>query len=219
MIGSLFGPAAVGKDTVLNELTKNSNYYRMVNNTTRQPRSGEQEGIDYHFIDHSEHNRLISNGAYLTSNFAHGRYYGVELMEVKKAWHDNQIPVGHFGISDHLQLWRIQEEGDIEVRSVALLTKDFHSWEQRMRLRIAHKFIDETELYSRASSAYSELVFVGQNIGRFALVQSEVLAPTVLAVDCYYQSGESTSVQPSLVDNLIEDFDYFIKHSRCDNNE
>ena len=221
MIGTLFGPAAVGKDTVLNELTKNSNlYYKIVNNTTRQPRLGEQEGLDYHFIDRVYHDKLINNGAYLTSNFVHKRHYGVERTEVEKAWHNHQIPVGHFGINDHDQLWRIQEVEEIELRSVVLLTKDFNSWQQRMRLRIAQKFIDEAELHLRARSAYDELIFVCQNIGHFALIQSEVLAPTIFAVDHYYQTGESASVQPSRIDNLIEDFDYFIKRYSCgENNE
>lgn len=45
----LMGKAASGKDTLQKELV-NQGFERVVTATTRQPREGEQDGVDYHFF-------------------------------------------------------------------------------------------------------------------------------------------------------------------------
>ncbi|MDR0418248.1 MAG: hypothetical protein LBH08_02345, partial [Puniceicoccales bacterium] len=47
------GPAGIGKSTVCSRLVKNygSNLKRIVTATTREPRPGEIDGVDYCFID------------------------------------------------------------------------------------------------------------------------------------------------------------------------
>lgn len=44
-------PTCSGKTYILNQLVEKHGFNRIVSTTTRQARSGEKEGVDYHFID------------------------------------------------------------------------------------------------------------------------------------------------------------------------
>ena len=51
----LSGPSGVGKTTVAHRLlAKNINLSRVVTCTTRLPREGESDGVDYHFLEEKE---------------------------------------------------------------------------------------------------------------------------------------------------------------------
>ena len=55
----LSGPSGVGKSTVIAELfAQRSNIYFSVSYTTRQPRVGEQDGVNYNFVSREEFERI-----------------------------------------------------------------------------------------------------------------------------------------------------------------
>ena len=53
----VIGKAAVGKDTLVNELLKDNQYRKAISYTTRPKRAGEIDGKDYYFISLEEFNR------------------------------------------------------------------------------------------------------------------------------------------------------------------
>ena len=55
------GPAGSGKSTVLKELSKLSDYKFSLSATTRPPRDGEKNGLDYYFISKDEFFKKISD--------------------------------------------------------------------------------------------------------------------------------------------------------------
>ena len=56
----LSGPSGVGKSTVIAELfSQRSNIYFSVSYTTRQPRVGEQDGVNYNFVSREELERVM----------------------------------------------------------------------------------------------------------------------------------------------------------------
>ena len=58
----LSGPSGVGKSTVIAELfAQRSNIYFSVSYTTRQPRVGEQDGVNYNFVSREEFERMIAD--------------------------------------------------------------------------------------------------------------------------------------------------------------
>jgi len=81
------GPTAVGKGTVVRELLKLSdNIVLSVSATTRAPRPGEADGVDYYFLSHQEFDRMISDGEMLEYAIVHGtNKYGTPRKPVEDA--------------------------------------------------------------------------------------------------------------------------------------
>ena len=77
------GPSGCGKDTVIRELMRIDERVKLsVSCTTRAPREGEQEGVDYYFISEEEFRRRIEEGDILEYNFYAGNYYGTPVKEL-----------------------------------------------------------------------------------------------------------------------------------------
>ncbi|MGW1077391.1 guanylate kinase [Streptomyces sp. NPDC002537] len=72
----LSGPSGVGKSTVVAHMRKaHPEVWLSVSATTRKPRPGEQEGVQYFFVDDEEFDKLVANGELLEwAEFAGNRY-------------------------------------------------------------------------------------------------------------------------------------------------
>ncbi|GAA1907895.1 guanylate kinase [Streptantibioticus ferralitis] len=72
----LSGPSGVGKSTVVGYLRKvHPEVWLSVSVTTRKPRPGERDGVQYHFVDDDEFDKLVANGELLEwAEFAGNRY-------------------------------------------------------------------------------------------------------------------------------------------------
>lgn len=77
----LSGPSGVGKGTVRKELftQTNTNYEYSVSMTTRSPREGEVDGVDYFFKSREEFEALIKEGKLLEHAEYVGNYYGTPI--------------------------------------------------------------------------------------------------------------------------------------------
>ena len=72
------GPAGSGKTTLCERMVEEvENVERVVTCTTRQPREGERDGVDYHFLDDDQFDRAINTGAFLEWAKVHANRYGV----------------------------------------------------------------------------------------------------------------------------------------------
>ena len=79
-------PSGAGKDTVVKELMKNNPDSRWVSvsATSRAPREGEQEGVDYYYLSKEEFEQKIEEGYFLEyTNYA-GNYYGTPKEYIEK---------------------------------------------------------------------------------------------------------------------------------------
>ncbi len=71
------GPAGTGKGTVCKELLeRNKDILYSISATTRKPRTGEVDGVNYFFIDEEEFNRRIQKDEFLEYAYVHTNYYG-----------------------------------------------------------------------------------------------------------------------------------------------
>ena len=86
------GPSGVGKDTVIKRLLElDHNLRYSVSYTTRPPRPGEVDGVNYRFVSRNDFERLIREGAFLEHATYDGNLYGTpiaQLNEVRAAGHD-----------------------------------------------------------------------------------------------------------------------------------
>ena len=69
----LSGPTAVGKTTVVRRLrASHPELWISVSVTTRFPRPGEIDGVNYHFVDDATFDRMVAAGEFLEWAVVHG---------------------------------------------------------------------------------------------------------------------------------------------------
>ena len=86
-LGALYvvsGPSGAGKSTVCKLVRERLGINLSISATSRKPRNGEQEGVDYFFITTEEFERKIKNGDFLEYANVHGNYYGTLKSEVEE---------------------------------------------------------------------------------------------------------------------------------------
>lgn len=80
MLIVLYGPSGSGKTTIEKIFVKQYGFNRIVSHTTRKPRPGEQDGVDYYFVSEDEFNQ-IEMLEFVEYN---GNLYGASVQEFKK---------------------------------------------------------------------------------------------------------------------------------------
>ena len=81
----LSGPSGVGKSTVIAELfAQRSTIYFSVSYTTRQPRVGEQDGVNYNFVSREEFERMIADDELLEYAEYVDNYYGTSMKLIQE---------------------------------------------------------------------------------------------------------------------------------------
>ena len=92
MLIIISGPSGVGKDTIIDALRRREretgregDRHYVVTCTTRAPRNGERDGIDYHFVTRDEFLRIHADRGFLEANEVHGNWYGSPRDEVRRA--------------------------------------------------------------------------------------------------------------------------------------
>jgi guanylate kinase len=89
MVVIISGPSGVGKDTIIDALRRHHDrpeFDFIVTCTTRAPRSGEVNGVHYHFLSEAEFLALREAGQLLEANLVHGdHWYGTPRQAVCQA--------------------------------------------------------------------------------------------------------------------------------------
>lgn len=83
MLIVLSGPSGVGKDSILKLIMADRSDLKLsISYTTRKPRHGETDGVDYHFVSREEFEKLINDGEMLEYATYCGNYYGTRSFEI-----------------------------------------------------------------------------------------------------------------------------------------
>ena len=77
------GPSGAGKGTVCKELMKKYNYNVSVSATTRSPREGEVDGVNYYFLDEKSFEEKLKANEFLEYAKVYGNYYGTLRKQVE----------------------------------------------------------------------------------------------------------------------------------------
>jgi guanylate kinase len=92
MLVIISGPSGVGKDTIIDELHRRElaegrvgDRHYVVTVTTRTPRDGEVDGVDYRFVDRDTFIRMWRERGFLEANEVHGNFYGSPRDQVREA--------------------------------------------------------------------------------------------------------------------------------------
>jgi guanylate kinase len=98
----LSGPSGAGKSTIINHASDSiGEYYFSISTTTRKPRTGEQDGVDYYFVTHEVFEEGIKAGDFLEYATVHGNYYGTSLKPVNDALALGKLVIFDIDIQGH----------------------------------------------------------------------------------------------------------------------
>jgi guanylate kinase len=145
------GPSGAGKSTVLARVLAEIERLRFsVSHTTRAPREGERDGVNYHFVGKPAFDALRAAGGFLEWAEVHGQLYGTARAEYERAAAE--------GVD---LLLDVDVQGAAQVRtqfadavSVFILPPSYEALERRLRGRGAE---DEKQFRRRLAAAAEEL--------------------------------------------------------------
>jgi len=98
------GPSGSGKTSVCKILTKNPKIKQSVSYTTRKPRDGERNGIEYCFIEKSEFEKLIDENKFIEYAEYCGYLYGTPVALVNEAIKNEEIIILAIDVKGALQI-------------------------------------------------------------------------------------------------------------------
>ena len=146
------GPAGSGKGTVNAHLLKRDEFVYSVSATTRAPRPGEVNGVNYHYITVEDFKGRIQRGEMLEYTEYCGNYYGTPLKEAEEVL-----------ASGKNLILEIEVEGAHNVKArypdavlIMLLPPSFSVQEQRLRSRGTET---EEKILERLARAKEEIRF------------------------------------------------------------
>lgn len=148
----LAGPTAVGKGTVSTYIRENyPDVLLSVSATTRAPRPGEVDGVNYYFVDDAEFDRMIAEGELLEHATVHNAYrYGTPRAPIENALDQGRSVL----LEIDLQGARQVRESMPEARLIFLLPP---TWEELVRRLIGRGTEDASEQQRRLETAKVEL--------------------------------------------------------------
>ena len=150
------GPSGSGKTSVCKALKLHPRVELSVSATTRARRPGEQDGVDYHFLDAAEFERRIGRGEFLEWARYNGRCYGTLRAPMERALVEGRVFVLEIEVQGTRQLREHQVAGlylfivppDVDELRRRLERRGSDSpAEIEQRLRIAQEELRAADLY------------------------------------------------------------------------
>ncbi|MDN5105800.1 guanylate kinase [Aliarcobacter butzleri] len=151
------GPSGCGKSTLLKEVYKNiSDYYFSISTTTREPRVGEVNGVDYFFVSKEEFEEDIKKGNFLEYAKVHDNYYGTSLKPIIKALNEGKLVIFDIDVQGH---HLVRKKMNDSVTSVFITTPSLKVLEERLNNRNS----DSLEVIEkRVKNAKKEIEFFNE---------------------------------------------------------
>lgn len=147
----LSAPSGTGKTTILKKVMPELGPIRFsISHTTRVPRTGEENGVDYHFVDQVEFLRLRDQGDFIEWAEVHGNYYGTSMQSVLQLQGQGQDVVLDIDIQGARQV----RDKLPEAASIFIIPPSWEEQEKRLRGRGTD---DDATIQLRLTNAKNEL--------------------------------------------------------------
>lgn len=147
------GPSGAGKGTICKELLKRRDIDVSVSATTREPREGEIDGENYHFLEKDEFENKIENDEFLEYAKVYDNYYGTPKKYVLEKISRGEDVLLEIDIQGALQVREKYPEGIF----VFILPPSM----EELKARIINRGSETKEsLEKRFSSAYGEIKYL-----------------------------------------------------------
>jgi guanylate kinase len=159
MSGKLFvitAPSGAGKTSLIEAVMRDDPSLKIsVSYTTRPPRTGENNAVDYHFVDEPTFRRMRERGEFLESAEVHGNHYGTAkqvILDAVKRGDDLILEIDWQGAQQVRRLYP-------DCIGIFILPPSLEELERRMRARGQDA---EAVIRRRLDNAREELAHAGE---------------------------------------------------------
>ena len=159
------GPSGAGKGTICKALIEKNPIWISTSCTTRKPRAGEVDGINYFFIEREEFLKRIDNDEFLEYAEVYGNFYGTPRSEVLRLLDEGKDVILEIDIQGALKIKSSYPEGVF----IFIMPPSM----EELRNRITNRGSETPEsLKTRLEAAYDEISFASKY--DYAVVNDEV---------------------------------------------
>ncbi|MEI8281355.1 MAG: guanylate kinase [Armatimonadota bacterium] len=152
----LSGPSGVGKDTIIDAWREiNPKVERVVATTTRKPRLGEVDGVDYNFVPIPEFHQKAAAGEFLEFKEVHGNWYATPLTDMENLLTAGKIAILKIDVQGAIHAMNLRKDAI----SVFILPPSMEELEQRIRGRGTD---DDAIIEQRLINAQDEVAFANK---------------------------------------------------------
>ena len=202
----LSGPSGAGKGTIHNELLKNNKNLRYsISMTTRQPRDGEVDGVDYFFVSEEKFKEEIEKNSFLEYAIVHSNYYGTLKSNVEEYLSGGFDVILEIDIQGALKI----KNSGVEVIYIFIMPPSM----KELRDRLVKRGTESKEkIIERFKNAYKEINEYSKY--NYVVINDEVenavkkVEAILLADKCRVERIEEFDVnnQEELIHELLVDF-------------
>ena len=152
----LVGVSGAGKGSIQERLLETDGYHSIVSHTTRKPRENngvmEQDGREYHFIDLTEAEKMLDDGAFVEAKFYSGNVYGTSAAEIQQAHNEARVAMTDIEVQGIAEYETIKPD----IMAVYVVPPSYEVWQERLQNRYDGN-VDAADLERRMKTAKLEL--------------------------------------------------------------
>lgn len=178
LIVVISGPSGVGKDAVVQAMQQRGQpFHFVVTMTSRKPRPGEVDGVDYFFVSREKFEEMIAASEFMEYALVYQDYKGIPKEQIRRALDSGKDVILRVDVQGAATMRRLTPEAVL----IYLIPTDENEWLQRLHNR---KTETSESLALRIQTARSEM----EHLGRFDYVvvnaddRLEVAAETIIAI-------------------------------------
>lgn len=200
----LIGPAAAGRNTIINELVAHYDFQQIVSDTTRPPkfRDGKMEvdGVNYFFRTEEGMLEDLREGEFLEAELIHNQQVsGTSIRELEKAVSAGKPAINEieFGGAQNV----LAAKPDTKI--IAILPPSFAIWHDRF---IGREKISEEEFLNRVRTA-QDVIRLIRNESRIRVVINRDYKIAAQEIADYVSGKEQTKEDRKEVGAVLDDFE------------
>lgn len=207
----LTGPSSSGRNTIINEIRKDSDYYFIVSDTTRLPRKNdgvlEKNGVDYWFRSEEEMLADLEKGAFLEAEIIHSQQVsGISIRELQKASEAKKIAITDMDIGGIQSVVQVKPD----ILPIIVLPPEFKEWQMRMGRRGLMDVQEHRRRLKTAIAIFNEVL----KHDYFVFVVNQNYQQTAALIDTMAKNGskdlENRDDGRKLVRELLADTETFL---------
>jgi guanylate kinase len=207
--GTLFivsGPSGAGKTTLINEVRRQLEplgitLHFSVSHTTRAPRAGETEGINYYYVPHERFAAMVDAGEFIEWAFVHEQRYGTSRSEVTTRLERGEDVILDIDYQGALQIARDAAVGQRSL-SIFIFPPSIEELEQRLKSRALNS---DQEIETRVRKAMEEIV-AGKEFYQYVIINDDLAVATECLKGAIIAKKLQTKTALDAIGNMAERF-------------